>query len=63
MGAKVVVHSIAISNQAETTMEELARRTGGSTSFLNTAGGISSNAMNEAFREIAQRNLSMFFEM
>ena len=53
-----MVHTIAISVQAEETMEEPARRTGGSTFFLST-GSLASNAINEALREIAQRNLGI----
>ena len=54
----MVVHTIAISVQAEETMEEPARQTGGSTFFLAT-GETASNAINEALREIAQRNLGI----
>ena len=58
MKAQVIVHSIAITNAADSSVDELAQATGGLTFFICTNRLCNSNAINEAFQAIAELNIS-----
>ena len=58
VGAQVVVHSIAITNKADSSVDELAQATGGLSFYVCTNPSCSSNAINEAFQTIAELNIS-----
>lgn len=58
MAAKVVVHSIAITNDADSAVDELAAATGGLSFFVCTSSSCNSNSINDAFQTIAELNIS-----
>ena len=58
MDAQVIVHSIAITNDADSSVDELAQATDGLTFYVCTNPLCNSNAINEAFQAIAELNIS-----
>lgn len=55
---QVVVHSIAITNEADSSVDELAEATGGLSFYVCTDPRCNSNAINEAFQTIAEIDVS-----
>ena len=56
--AQVIVHSIAITKDADSSVDKLAQATGGLTFYVCTDPSCDSNAINEAFQAIAELNIS-----
>ena len=54
---EVIVHSIAITNDADSSVDKLARATGGLTFYFCTKPLCDNNAINEAFQAIAELNI------